>query len=110
VAKKIYDVLIVGSGHSGGMAAGVLAAKGLKCLMLNAGPVVDFEKDRVFKPAHELPYRGMGNPNAHLDHVFQANEFNANTWVNEKEAPYTHDPAAPYNWVRVRLVGGRSLF
>jgi choline dehydrogenase-like flavoprotein len=108
--KQIYDVLIVGSGHSGGMAAGVLTQKGLKCLMLNAGPVVDFDKDRVFKPAHELPYRGLGDPNAHLDHVYQANEFNANTWVNEKEVPYTHDAAAPYNWVRVRLVGGRSLF
>ena len=24
--------------------------------------------------------------------------------------PYTHDPEKPYNWVRVRLVGGRSLF
>lgn len=110
MAKKIYDVLIVGSGHSGGMAAGVLAAKGLKCLMLNAGPVADFERDREFRPAHELPYRGLGNPNAQLAHVFQANEFNANTWVNEKEVPYTHAADAPYNWVRVRLVGGRSLF
>jgi choline dehydrogenase-like flavoprotein len=108
--KQIYDVLIVGSGHSGGMAAGVLTQKGLRVLMLNAGPVPDLEKDRVFKPAHELPYRGFGNPNAHLDHVFQANEFNANTWVNEKEIPYTHAPDAPYNWVRVRLLGGRSLF
>ncbi len=24
--------------------------------------------------------------------------------------PYTFDPATPYNWVRVRLFGGRSLF
>jgi choline dehydrogenase-like flavoprotein len=108
--KQIYDVLIVGSGHSGGMAAGVLTQKGLRCLMLNAGPVADLEKDRAFKAAHELPYRGFGNPNVHLDHVFQANEFNANTWVNEKEVPYTHAPDAPFNWVRVRLVGGRSLF
>lgn len=110
MANQNYDVLIVGSGHSGGMAAGVLTQKGLRCLMLNAGPVVDFERDRKFKAAHELPYRGFGNPNAHLDHVYQANEFNANTWVSEKEAPYSYPPGAPYNWVRVRLVGGRSLF
>ena len=24
--------------------------------------------------------------------------------------PYTYDPDKPYNWVRVRLLGGRSLF
>ena len=45
-----------------------------------------------------------------MPHVFQANEFNANTWVDEKEVPYTCPPASPYNWVRVRLFGGRSLF
>ena len=42
--------------------------------------------------------------------MFQANEFNANQWVDEKEIPYTYPPDAPYNWVRVRLLGGRSLF
>lgn len=35
---KEYDVLIVGSGHSGGMAADILTRKGISCLMLNAGP------------------------------------------------------------------------
>ncbi len=77
--------------------------------MLNAGPEADFVKDRVNKTAHELPYRGFNKP-GRLPHVYQANEFNANQWVDEKEVPYTHDPAKPYNWVRVRLLGGRSLF
>ncbi|MEI9976827.1 MAG: FAD-dependent monooxygenase [Ignavibacteriota bacterium] len=35
MATKQYDVLIVGSGHSGGMAAKVLTEKGFSCLMLN---------------------------------------------------------------------------
>jgi len=109
VAPKEYDVLIVGSGHSGGMAANVLTRKGVSCLMLNAGPEVDFARDRTSKAVHELPYRGFGKP-GRLQHVYQANEFNANQWVDEKEIPYTHDPAKPYNWVRVRLLGGRSLF
>ena len=30
--------------------------------------------------------------------------------MDEKEIPYTHPKDAPYNWVRVRLLGGRSLF
>jgi choline dehydrogenase-like flavoprotein len=109
MAIKQYDVLIVGSGHSGGMAAKILTEKDISCLMLNAGPEADLQRDRTMKSAHELPYRGFGQP-GRLPHVFQANEFNANQWVDEKENPYTHPPEAPYNWVRVRLLGGRSLF
>jgi choline dehydrogenase-like flavoprotein len=107
--EQKVDVLIIGSGHSGGMAAKVLTEKGISCLMLNAGPIADLEKDRAMKAAFELPYRGFNKP-GRLPHVFQANEFNANTWVDEKEVPYTYDPNHPYNWVRVRLFGGRSLF
>jgi choline dehydrogenase-like flavoprotein len=107
--KKNYDVLIVGSGHSGGMAANILTRKGISCLMLNAGPQADYAKDRSMKNAYELPYRGFGQP-GRLPHVFQANEFNANQWVDEKEFPYTYPSDAVYNWVRVRLLGGRSLF
>jgi len=109
MAQEVVDVLIVGSGHSGGMAAKILTEKGISCLMLNAGPVVDFNKDRELKPAYELPYRGFKMP-GRLPHIFQADEFNANVWVDEKEVPYTFDPKHPYNWVRVRLYGGRSLF
>ena len=107
--NEIFDVLIIGSGHSGGMAAKILTEKGIRCLMLNAGPVADVSRDAQRKPAYELPYRGF-RPPGRLEHVFQADEFNANVWVDEQEVPYTFDPAHPYNWVRVRLFGGRSLF
>jgi choline dehydrogenase-like flavoprotein len=107
--EEIVDVLIVGSGHSGGMAAKILTEKGISCLMLNAGPIADASKDTELKPAYALPFRGFKEPGK-LPHVFQSNEFNANTWVDEKEVPYTFDPQHPYNWVRVRLFGGRSLF
>jgi choline dehydrogenase-like flavoprotein len=109
MAEESVDVLIIGSGHSGGMAAKVLTEKGISCLMLNAGPVADVRKDAEVKPAYALPYRGFKEPGK-LPHVFQSNEFNANTWVDEKEVPYTYDPQRPYNWVRVRLFEGRSLF
>ena len=106
---KEHDVLIVGSGHSGGMAAKILTEKGISCLMLNAGP----ETDYAARPHTRSGLRAalsrlqQARPPAH---VFQANEFNANQWVDEKEVPYTHAPDAWANWVRVRLVGGRSLF
>lgn len=109
MAKQEYDVLIVGSGASGGMAAYILTQKGLKVLMLEAGASIDFQRQRGLKPVYELPYRGFGKP-GRLSHVLQANEFNANQWVDEQQVPYTHDPKSPYNWVRVRMIGGKSLF
>jgi choline dehydrogenase-like flavoprotein len=107
--NETYDVLIIGSGHSGGMAAKILTEYGIRCIMLNAGPVADVSHDADRKPAFELPYRGF-RPPGHLEHVFQSNGFNANVWVDELEVPYTFEQNQPYNWVRVRLFGGRSLF
>jgi choline dehydrogenase-like flavoprotein len=77
--------------------------------MLDAGPLPDFEKKTHLRPVYELPYRGLGDPNK-VPHVFQANEFNANQWAGEKANPYTHAVDEPYNWVRVRMLGGKSLF
>jgi choline dehydrogenase-like flavoprotein len=107
--NETYDVLIIGSGHSGGMAAKILTEYGIRCVMLNAGPVADVSHDAEKKPAYELPFRGF-RPPGRIDHVFQSNGFNANVWVDEREVPYTFEENQPYNWVRVRLFGGRSLF
>ena len=103
-----HDVLIIGSGASGGMAAYTLTKLGLKCLMLDAGPFIDPEKQRVLRSVYDLPYRGFGQP-GRFPHVTQANEFTANSWADEKLNPYTFDPANPYYWVRVRLMGGKTL-
>ena len=103
-----YDVLIIGSGASGGTVAWNLTRKGISCLMLDAGPVVNFKRDRALRRVSELPYRGFGKP-GQFPHVTQANEFNANLWADEKLNPYTYDPKDPYYWVRVRLIGGKTL-
>jgi choline dehydrogenase-like flavoprotein len=104
-----YDVLIIGSGASGGMAAWALTQQGARCLLLDAGPQVDFARQRIQRQAYELPYLGFGKP-GRLPHVLQANEYNANQWVDEAQVPYTHDAKSPYNWVRVRMIGGKSNF
>ena len=103
-----YDVLIIGSGASGGMVARTLTMKGIKCLMLDAGPAFDFERDRTLRPVYELPYRGFGKP-GRFPHVTQANEFTAALWADEKQNPYSYDPKDPYYWVRVRRIGGKTL-
>ncbi len=101
-------IVIIGSGAAGGMAAYVLTKLGIKCVMLEAGPLLDLDRDRVLKPVSELPYRGFGRP-GQFPHVVQASEFDANLWADEKQNPYTYDPGNQYNWVRIRLVGGKTL-
>ena len=106
--KSEYDVLIIGSGASGGMAAYTLTKQGVRCLMLDAGPAVDFDRHRALKPVYDLPYRGFGRP-GRFPHVTQASEFDANLWADEKENPYTYPDGDPYYWVRIRLIGGKTL-
>ncbi|MBM3736035.1 MAG: GMC family oxidoreductase [Acidobacteria bacterium] len=106
--KNDHDVVIIGSGAGGGMAAHTLTKLGVKCLMLEAGPMIDFEKDRTLAAVHDLPYRGFGRP-GRFPHVTQASEFDANLWADEQENPYTYAKDEPYYWVRIRAVGGKTM-
>ena len=103
-----HEVIIIGSGAAGGMAAHTLTKLGVKCIMLEAGPMLDLERHRVLKPVADLPYRGFGTPDR-FPHVTQASEFDENLWADEKQNPYTYDPGNPYYWVRMRMVGGKTL-
>jgi choline dehydrogenase-like flavoprotein len=105
--KSDHEVLIIGSGASGGMAAYTLTKLGVKCLMLDAGPAIDFERHRTLRAVHDLPYRGFGRP-GRFPHVTQASEFDANLWADEKQNPYTYAPDEPYYWVRIRSLGGKT--
>lgn len=106
--KQDHDVLIIGSGASGGMAAWALTKLGIKCLMLDAGPQLDFARQRVSRNVYDLPYRGFGRP-GRFPHVTQASEWDANVWLDEQQNPYSYPESDPYYWVRIRLIGGKTL-
>ena len=101
-------VVIIGSGAAGGMAAYTLAKLGVKCVLLEAGPMLDLDRHRTLKAVYDLPYRGFGEP-GRFPHVTQASEFDANLWADEKQNPYTYPNDDPYYWVRIRLAGGKTL-
>jgi len=116
LADHIYDAIVIGSGITGGFAAKELTEKGLDTLVLEAGRPIDPEKDYVeHVPASEMKFRGLGNRRQlKTDQFIQRETASCDEWagkffVNDRDNPYTSDPAKPFLWIRGRQVGGRSI-
>ena len=61
--RTIYDVVIVGSGAGGGMAAKVLTEAGANVLMLEAGVMFDTRRDsKMMAWPYQSPRRGLPIP------------------------------------------------
>ncbi len=102
--RPIYDVVIVGSGAGGGMAAYVLTKAGARVCMLEAGPSWFASRDsKMMVPNYATPHRGAaikGRP---------FGEFDAcdGGWEIDGE-PYTRAPGTQFSWWRARMLGGRT--
>jgi choline dehydrogenase-like flavoprotein len=112
--EPVYDVVIVGSGAAGGTAAWVLVNAGLRVAMLEAGPLrqhmVDFAYHDPFP--YEDPYRGFKTELPKSEELRKKYVFGPNAyapWANPDE-PYTTPKDMPYEWLRARNVGGRTMF
>jgi choline dehydrogenase-like flavoprotein len=129
---KLYDVLIVGSGAAGGMAAHVLTAHGLDVLMLEAGRQVDFDEEvRSMEWPYHHPRRGKLPPDTYVldeadykrlkppyaqslgrytnvmnwQQLGEGPDYTKKFFVNEKDHPYT---GTNFSWVRSRALGGKT--
>jgi choline dehydrogenase-like flavoprotein len=116
VAQHIYDAIVVGSGITGGWAAKELTEKGMDTLVLEAGGLVDPDKDYVEHVAPwEMKFRGMGDIRKEQSNqlvqreCYACDEWASKFFVNDKENPYTTDANKPFLWIRGRQVGGRSI-
>jgi choline dehydrogenase-like flavoprotein len=104
-SPKVYDVIIVGSGAGGGIAAYVLTRAGAKCLMLEAGSWYDTAKQsKMFEWAYNAPHRGAATPQKPFGY-FDATVNGG--WQVEGE-PYTSAPGSEWMWYRARMLGGRT--
>lgn len=114
--RNVYDVLIVGSGASGGWAAKEVAERGLSVLMLEAGPprvpTRDFT-EHVWP--YQLKFRGFGDQQRLLQNqpvqrlCYACDEYSHQFFVNDHENPYTFPADKPFMWIRGRQVGGKTF-
>src|SRR6266853_1964719 len=114
--NNTYDVIVVGSGMTGGWAAKEFGQKGLNTLVLEAGRPIDPDKDYAeHVPSWEVRFRGLGNRKWEAENqpiqrtCYACDEWASKFFVNDKENPYTTDPDKPFAYIRGRQVGGRSI-
>lgn len=112
--KEIFDAVVVGSGATGGWAAKELTEAGMRVALVEAGRNIDPEKDFTEHMApYQIKYRGR-SPEMARTHPIQSKnyacrEYNYKWFVNDLENPYTTPEDKPFEWFRLRILGGRSL-
>jgi choline dehydrogenase-like flavoprotein len=99
------DVVIVGSGAAGGMAAYVLTRAGVKCLILEAGRDYDpLKETAMFQWNRQAPLRAASTPDKHFGYF----DATANGGWQVPGEPYTNAPGSTFKWWRSRMLGGRT--
>ncbi len=114
VAGRTFDVVVVGSGASGGWAAKRLSEAGVNVAMLDAGRVLKPSDYKEHVPATALKYRNMARDVVRRTRPVQGTLGSCNEWTydwfkNDLEEPYTTAPGKPFMWQgRMQVVGGRT--
>ncbi len=93
---EVHDVVIIGSGAAGGMAAWNLTRQGINVLMLDAG--TKFNRAEFW--SHVKPWEGP----RHIAAGHPPPKF----YVDLKTAPYRTPPGRPFDLVRVWGRGGKT--
>jgi len=116
LAASKYDVIVVGSGITGGWAAKEFTEAGWNTLVLEAGGPVNPASDYVeHVPVWQTRFRGMRDRKQMLldqpvqRECYACDELAAKFFVNDRENPYTTPQGKPFMWIRGRQVGGRSI-
>ena len=109
-----FDVIVIGSGISGGWAAKEFTSMGLKTLVLERGRDVQHLKDYPttnmmpweFEHRGEIPLE-IKEKNPVVSRCYAFKEDAQHFFVKDTDHPYVQDK--PFDWIRGYQVGGKSL-
>ncbi|HLT82456.1 MAG TPA: GMC family oxidoreductase [Cyclobacteriaceae bacterium] len=111
--QEVYDVIVVGSGITGGWAAKEFCEMGLKVLLLERGKNLEHpDYPGTSLDPWAFPHRGrLTKADRQKHHIqvrhFSIHEENKHFFVNDVENPYIE--SARYDWIRADVLGGRSI-
>jgi len=109
-----FDVIVVGSGASGGWAAKRLSEAGIKVALLEAGKPHGDADFNEHVAAYNLTYRDRASEwirrtRPRQRDCYACREWNYKWFANDLEEPYTTPDGKPFSWQgRLRVVGGRT--
>ncbi len=109
-----FDVLVVGSGASGGWAAKRMCEAGLKVALVDAGKPQSLANFSEHTQPYELEYRDRAPSLIRKTRPIQKDcyactEHNFDWFANDLEEPYTTPDGKPFSWQgRLRVTGGRT--
>jgi len=112
--QNTYDVLVVGSGASGGWAAKRLTEAGLRVALLDAGRKLTDADYAEHKQPYDLRFRGrapdvVARTRPRQRDCYACTEYNYDWFCNDLEEPYTVAKDKPFSWQgRTRIIGGRT--
>ncbi len=107
-AKKIYDVVIIGSGAGGGQMAMTLTIGGLKCAMLEAGRAYEpLSETAMFQRNDQAPLLATATPDKHFG-FFDSTVDGGWEVPGEPYTQASNKPEEQFWWWRARMMGGRT--
>ncbi|WP_395341124.1 GMC oxidoreductase [Ningiella sp. W23] len=116
-SREEFDVVVVGSGVTGGWAAKEFTERGYKVLMIERGRVVEHRKDypTESKPVWTFENRTkVNNLLTEQQYKIQStcyawNDATKHFFGNDRDLPYSTEEGTDFWWIRGNQLGGKSL-
>jgi len=113
-SARAFDVIVVGSGASGGWAAKRLAEAGVQVALVDCGRPHGDETFSEHTSSFSLKYRDRApeiikRTRPVQKECYACMEYNYDWFANDLQEPYTTPTDKPFSWQgRMRVIGGRT--